>query len=166
MKNLIYLIVLLALSCSAPQTETLTLEAALTENNLISTDGRRLDDVGYKDPAVKNRKKIMFRPTVTEGTDEDILESLEIVSAHKKAVSFNWDFSNGEDLFSDENRAILRVVIYEKGTTGWLSQTSTSGWRGFWVTNKCESGKTYILEFPYEDSDGDGEGAKVEFIMP
>jgi hypothetical protein len=88
-----------------------------------------------------------------------------IVSAHAKAVSFNWDFSNGENDFSDENRAIFRVVLLnEQGQ--WLSQTFTSGWRGMWTAYLCKPNQNYTLWFQYTDSDGDGDGARVEFIMP
>lgn len=109
----------------------------------------------------------MFYPTV-EGTFEEKIASLEINSAHAKPVSFNWDFTKGEgDLKDEENLRITRVIIYVKGKpTQWIAQTSTSGWRGFWVADYAgvESGKTYILWF--QPDGAYTEGIKVEFVMP
>jgi hypothetical protein len=164
------LITIMLFSCSNEQTEEFAIADAkanlnTTVQSSIPIDGMRLDTIGYKDPAVHNKRKIMFRPTLSEGTAEEILESMVIVSAHAKAVSFNWDFSNGENDFSDENRAIFRVVLLnEQGQ--WLSQTFTSGWRGMWTAYLCEPNQNYTLWFQYTDSDGDGDGARVEFIMP
>ena len=149
MNKLFLVLVLFALtfSCSNEQVE---------KQIEVGKDATETIAKKQPDPAENNKKKIMFKPTV-EGTYAEKLASMEIVSAHAKPVSLNWDFGNEE-----ENLEIVRVVIYEKGKpTQWIAQTSTSGWRGFWVAQSygLEAGKTYVLFFDRLD-------VKVEFIMP
>ena len=105
-----------------------------------------------KDPADHNKKKVMFLPTVG-GTLLERLASLEIDSAHAKPVSLNWDFGNEQ-----ENLLIMRVILLDSEDR-WLFQTSTSGWRGFWVADSLIKGETYRIWFQHLD-------IEVPFIMP
>lgn len=160
MKKLILLLLsILIFSCSTEPIEVSEIAEAVQPNSLLSKGKPG------SDPADSNTRKIMFEPTV-EGTLEERIASFKITSAHAKPVSINWNFlgdvAKDEDLKAGENLQILRVVIYEKGKpTQWIAQTSTSGWRGFWVAQSygLESGKTYILWFQTYD-------IKVEFVMP
>lgn len=104
-----------------------------------------------KDPAEKNRKKVMFLPQV-EGNYEEKLASMVIDSSHAKPVSLNWDFGSEE-----QNNLIVRVVLLNSDGQ-WLFQTSTSGWRGFWVADSLIKGETYTMMFFWDKS------VKVDFV--
>ena len=98
------------------------------------------------DPAIKNKRKVIFIPS-TDGTLLEKLASLEITEAHAKPISLNWDLGSEE-----QNLLILKVVIFRKGYPDrWMFQTSTSGWRGFWVADSLIKGEEYVLRFHYLD---------------
>lgn len=154
MKKLTFLLLsILIFSCS-------TEPIVVSENN-ETTQLNSLLSKGKpgSDPADNNKQKIMFTSTV-DGTFEEKLASLQIVSAHAKPVSINWDLSGTGDIKSEENLIVSHIVIYEKGfPTQWEKQMSTSGWRGIWFADTLDKGKTYILWFKTY-------GIEVEFVMP
>ena len=175
-KSILLLAALIMLSCSTEpvqKTEKIGLTASeFAEIQLlfqrVDNLEKKVDELSkgtpIKDPADSNTRKLMFEPTV-EGTFEERLASLQITSSHAKPVSLNWNFLGNvsdNELKSGENLISLYVIIYEKGKPyQWIAQTSTSGWRGFWVAQNygLESGKTYILWFQTYD-------IRVEFVMP
>ena len=102
----------------------------------------------YKpDPAINNKKKVIFTETV-DGTYEEKLASMVITSSHPKPVSLNWDLG-------DKYRIVRVILINDTGS--WMAQTSTSGWRGFWVSYLIEKDKPYTLFFQNLD-------IKVDFV--
>ena len=105
-----------------------------------------------KDPADNNKKKVMFRPTV-DGNYEEKLASMVIDTAHAKPVSLNWDFGNEE-----QNNLVVRVVLLDS-EGHWKFQTSTSGWRGFWVADSLIKGETYTMMFFWDRS------VSVDFVL-
>ena len=140
MKKLLLLALIILMSCSNKPIET--------SDFLDVQTGQFEKGQPIKDPAINNKKKVIFTETV-DGTYKEKLASMVITSSHPKPISLNWDLG-------DEFR-IVRVVLLNEDEQ-WIAQTSTSGWRGFWVANRCEKGKIYTLWFQNLD-------VKVDFVL-
>lgn len=157
MKNLItfLLMAVFMLSCSVEPIAVPELAEASVQTAGLSK-GRPI-----KDAADSNTRKIMFEPTLLNGTFEERLASLQIVSAHASPVSINWNMLGAvKDLKAGENLIQINTIIYEKGfPTQWEKQMPTNGWRGIWFADVLEPGKTYILWLQTYD-------VRVEFVMP
>ena len=161
MKQLIFLALIMLTACNIEPIDKTAGVITIDSYGHLSKEDRQaimiagvdspttLFEKGQPDPAIKNKKKVIFTETI-DGTYEEKLASMEITSSHAKPVSLNWDLG-------DEMR-IVRVVLLDANGL-WRFQTSTSGWRGFWVADSLMKGEPYTMMFHWDQS------VKVDFVL-